>query len=188
MNRECYVCELCLKEKTYDNFFNNKKCYKKKICLGCYPMFSAQHKKRKVNINYRIKKSLAARLRNVLDKKDTTMNYIGCNIHYLREWFEFNFTPEMTWDNYGTYWSIDHIIPVNNFDLTQEKEKLRCWNWSNLVPVPVKYNASKKNIDITQVHNNLINIDKFKEKGSTTKWFSGDVFNMDNIKQYLPKI
>ena len=75
-------------------------------------------------MNYRIKKSLAARLRTVLVKNDSTMNYIGCNIQYLREWFEYNFTSEMNWDNYGSYWSIDHIIPVCKFDLTIEDEKL----------------------------------------------------------------
>jgi hypothetical protein len=100
------------------------------------------------------------------------MNYVGCNIPYLREWFEYNFTPEMNWDNYGSYWSIDHIIPVRKFDLTNDVEKLRCWNWSNLVPVSVKYNSTKKEVDMEQFNNVLIKLDKFKEEGSTTKWFS----------------
>ena len=100
------------------------------------------------------------------------MNYIGCNIQYLREWFEYNFAPEMTWDNYGSYWSIDHIIPVCKFDLTKTDEKLKCWNWSNLMPVTVKYNSSKKKIDINQINYILKKLEKFKEEGSTTKWFS----------------
>lgn len=173
-------CEKCNEEKILQDFARLKKFYKKKICLSCYPDFLREQKtewcrnERLTNINYRLKKSLAARLRNVLNKNDTTMNYIGCNIQYLREWFEYNFTSEMNWENYGSFWSIDHIIPVCKFDLTIEDEKLKCWNWSNLMPVTIKYNSSKKEIDINQINFILNKIEKFKEEGSTTKWFSGE--------------
>lgn len=173
-------CEKCNEEKILQDFTKLKRFYKKKICLSCYPDFLREQKtewcrnERLTNINYRLKKSLAARLRNVLNKNDTTMNYIGCNIQYLREWFEYNFSSEMNWENYGSFWSIDHIIPVCKFDLTIEDEKLKCWNWSNLMPVTIKYNSSKKEIDMNQVNFILNKIEKFKEEGSTTKWFSGE--------------
>jgi len=171
-------CEKCQEEKALNQFSKLKKFYKKKICLSCYPKFLTEQKtawckkEHNTNMNYRIKKSLAARLRTVLVKNDTTMNYVGCNIQYLREWFEYNFTNEMNWDNYGTYWSIDHIIPVCKFDLTLEDEKFKCCNWSNLMPVTVKYNSSKKEIDMNQINNIVNKLEKFKEEGSTTKWFS----------------
>jgi hypothetical protein len=185
-------CEKCDEEKVLKDFANLKKFYKKKICISCYPDFLREQKtewcrnESITNINYRLKKSLAARLRNVLNKNDTTMNYIGCNIQYLREWFEYNFTSEMNWENYGSFWSIDHIIPVCKFDLTIEDEKLKCWNWSNLMPVTIKYNSSKKEIDTNQVNFILNKIQKFKEEGSTTKWFSGEfILNQElaEIKQ-----
>lgn len=183
-------CEKCNEEKVLKEFTKLKKFYKKKICLSCYPKFLTEQKREwskkesQSNINYRLKKSLAARLRTVLIKNDTTMNYIGCNIQYLREWFEYNFTEKMNWNNYGSYWSIDHIIPVCKFDLRIEDEKLKCWNWSNLMPVTIKYNSSKKNVDKNQVINIIKKIKDFKEKGSTTKWFSGDVLtlNFANLK------
>lgn len=171
-------CEKCNEEKVLKDFAKLKKFYKKKICLSCYPDFLREQKtewcrnESLTNINYRLKKSLAARLRNVLNKNNTTMNYIGCNIQYLREWFEYNFTSDMNWENYGSFWSIDHIIPVCKFDLTIEDEKLKCWNWTNLMPVTIKYNSSKKEIDMNQVNFILNKIQKFKEEGSTTKWFS----------------
>jgi hypothetical protein len=174
-------CEKCNEEKVLKDFAKLKKFYKKKICISCYPDFLRIQKtewcknERNINMNYRLKKSLAARLRNVLFKTDTTMNYIGCNIQYLREWFEFNFNSEMNWENYGSYWSIDHIIPVCKFDLTIEDEKLKCWNWTNLMPVTVKYNSSKKEIDTNQINFILDKIEKFKEEGSTTKWFSEEL-------------
>ena len=174
-------CEKCQEEKALKYFAKLKKYYKKKICISCYPVFLREQKtefKHNSNMNYRIKKSLASRLRAVLVKTDSTMNYIGCNIQYLREWFEYNFTDEMNWDNYGSLWSIDHIIPVCKFDLTIEDEKLKCWNWSNLMPVTINYNSSKKLIDMEQVKYIVNKLEKFKEEGSTTKWFSSEfIFN-----------
>jgi hypothetical protein len=173
-------CDQCGEVKALKNFAKLKKFYKKKICVLCYPKFLTEQKtewcrhERETNMNYRIKKSLAARLREVLTKTTATMNYIGCNIQYLRKWFAYNFTPEMTWENYGSYWSIDHIIPVSKFDLTKDDEKFKCWNWSNMMPVTVKFNSVKKEkIDMDQIHNIMPKIKQFKEEGSTTKWFSG---------------
>jgi hypothetical protein len=185
-------CEKCDKEKALKEFTKLKKFYKQKICLECYPEFLKEQKtewcknERNTNMNYRIKKSLAARLRNVLTKKDTTMNYIGCNIQYFREWIEYNFTAEMNWDNYGSFWSIDHIIPVCKFNLSDEDEKFKCWNWSNMMPVTVKYNSSKKNIIMEQINYIIIKIEKFKEEGSTTKWFSSEfILNMELVSSKL---
>ena len=187
-------CEKCNEEKALKYFSKLKKFYKKKICISCYPKFLTEQKtewckkESQSNMNYRLKKSLASRLRTVLIKNDSTMNYIGCNIQYLREWFEYNFTKEMNWDNYGSYWSIDHIIPVCKFDLTIEIDKLKCWNWSNLMPVTIKFNSSKKDIDSNQVNYILEKIKIFKEEGSTTKWFSEDfILNIETYEYYLKK-
>lgn len=191
-NEMLVKCELCFIEKQLKYFAKLKKNYKRKICVECYPCFLTQQKNEwcknesAKNINYRIKKSLASRLRTVLVKTKSTMSYIGCNIQYLREWFEFNFTPQMNWDNYGKVWSIDHIIPVCKFDLTDETEKMLCWNWSNMVPETINYNSSKKEIDENQTKKVLLQLTKFKEEGSTTKWFSEEfILNDTTIKMKL---
>jgi predicted transcriptional regulator len=101
----------------------------------------------------------------------------------LREWFEYNFTNEMSWNNYGSYWSIDHIIPVCKFDLTNEIEKFMCWNWTNLIPI---INSSKKTIDIEQINYIIERLKQFKEEGSTTKWFSEEfTLNMELVQRKL---
>ena len=174
------ACERCSQDKPLKQFARLKKFYKKRICTSCYPFFLREQKNEWCrnesisNVNYRLKKSLAARLRKVLlNKGDTTLNYIGCNISYFREWMEYNFSPEMTWDNYGSYWSIDHVIPVNKFNMELKDHPYKCWNWSNLMPVTVAYNLSKKDtINMEQVDYILKKLQKFKEEGSTTKWFS----------------
>ena len=69
---------------------------------------------------------------------------------------------------------------VHKFDLTLEDEKFKCSNWSNLMPVTIKYNSSKKEIDINQIYLITNKIEKFKEEGSTTKWFSEE-FILNNV-------
>lgn len=186
-----FKCEKCHEDKYLKYFAKLKKFYKKKICLSCYPTFLKEQKtewcrnERNTNMNYRIKKSLAARLRCVLTKNTTTMNYIGCNIQYFREWLEYNFTEDMNWNNYGVYWSIDHIIPVCKFDMTVEDEKYKCWNWSNMMPTTIKYNSSKKNIDLNQIYYIVEKLEKFKEEGSTTKWFSEEFLVTSQIDRFI---
>ena len=170
-------CDKCLKQKLIKEIVTKaeiykKKHYKKNICQDCFITFEKDNCKNK-SLNYRIKKSLALRLRQFTNKIDTTMNYIGCNIQYVREWIEYNFTEEMNWDNYETFWSIDHIIPICKFDLTLEDEIYRCWNWSNLIPVPLLKNDQQTNNPfLTLPFEKVEKIEKFKEEGSTTKWFS----------------
>ena len=67
-------CERCKEEKALKDFTKLKKFYKQKICRVCYPKFLTEQKiewcknESKSNINYILKKSLAARLRTVLIK------------------------------------------------------------------------------------------------------------------------
>ena len=175
------ICEMCNKSKNLNNFAKLKKNYKKNICLECYPKFLTNQKtewcrkERIRNPHYRIKKSLAARLRNVMNKgENKTLDFIGSNIQHLNRWLEYNFTNQMNWNNYGEYWNIDHIIPCAKFDLTKEEDKFLCWNWTNLCPMIAKENSSKKNnINQEQINYYKKRLQNFlKEKGSETKWFS----------------
>jgi hypothetical protein len=66
--------------------------------------------------------------------------------------------------------------------LAIEDEKLKCWNWSNMMPVTINYNSSKKSIDIDQINYIVKKLEKFKEEGSTTKWFSEEFLLTSQIE------
>ena len=51
----------------------------------------------------------------------------------------------MNWQNYGT-WHVDHIKPVKKFDLRIEKERQKCFHYSNLQPLWAKENMKKAQI------------------------------------------
>lgn len=92
--------------------------------------------------NLRERLRLLVRKRNV-DKAGPTRVLIGCPVHQLQEHLEKQFTPEMNWDNYGSYWHVDHIRPCASFDLSRRKEQHRCFHFSNLQPLEGRENVRK---------------------------------------------
>lgn len=69
-------------------------------------------------------------------------NLLGCSYEKFKTHLESQFTPGMTWDNYGD-WHIDHRRPCASFDLSQESQQLECFNYQNLQPLWAKDNLSK---------------------------------------------
>lgn len=41
----------------------------------------------------------------------------------------------MTWNNYGTVWHIDHIMPCSLFDMTKESDRAKCFHYTNMQPL-----------------------------------------------------
>lgn len=71
------------------------------------------------------------------------MEYLGSTIQVVKDWLQFNFQEYMTWENYGDVWHIDHTLPVNLFDLTQDIDIYMCFNWKNLMPLRKDINTKK---------------------------------------------
>lgn len=104
--------------------------------------------RRKTDIVYRLRSILSARIREALkkgslEKKNRTEELIGCTVAFLRQFIEHQFTKEMTWDNYGSHWHIDHIIPVKLFDLSDVEQQKKAFNYSNCRPLDAKKNIAK---------------------------------------------
>ena len=99
------------------------------------------------NIQRRLKTLLQVRLRRALldqnaEKSESTAKSLGCSMKKLSSHFEALFTPGMTWENIGE-WHIDHIRPCASFDLTDPKQKKKCFNYKNLQPLWAKDNLEK---------------------------------------------
>ena len=104
------------------------------------------HKKGKFNINWVISERIRHRVRNVLNgkvKSQKTLKLLGCSIQELMKHLESKFYANMSWENYGSYWHIDHIIPCSKFDLTKESEQNECFHYSNLQPLTAEDNLKK---------------------------------------------
>lgn len=49
----------------------------------------------------------------------------------------------MSWSNYGTYWEIDHIKELWEFDLSKRKQFLKAVNYKNLQPLTIPDHKKK---------------------------------------------
>lgn len=86
-----------------------------------------------------------------IKKSARTTILLGCSIEQLRTHLASRFKRGMNWNNYGTAWHIDHIIPCHSFDLSKEHDQRKCFHYSNLQPLWSKDNLSKaKRIHICQ--------------------------------------
>lgn len=78
-----------------------------------------------------------------LRHKELIEELIACDWISIKLWFEYQFNDNMLWNNHGTYWSIDHVNPCCNFDLTIKGNQNKCFHWSNLRPVKIIENQRK---------------------------------------------
>lgn len=65
---------------------------------------------------------------------DAVRDYIGMNAFELRNQIQNKWLSGMSWDNYGEYWVIDHIVALKYFDPTDIKQMKLCWHIDNLNP------------------------------------------------------
>jgi hypothetical protein len=98
-------------------------------------------KKTKTDVKYILVRRLRSRLSHALKakgikKSNSTMNLCGCSPDELRKHIEKQFSkyPGMSWNN-RHMWHIDHILPINSFDITDVEQQKRCFHYTNLQPL-----------------------------------------------------
>lgn len=96
----------------------------------------------------RLHSNISRSLRNsILFEKNTSWHEIlGYTTAELVRHIERQFNRWMSWGNYGTYWHIDHIIPLASFPKATSKDDPNlkvAWALSNLRPLKWKDNQEK---------------------------------------------
>ncbi len=121
--------------------------YEKRYASKHPEKIKEKNRKQGQKLQRKIKDRLRSRITSALScinykKIDKTINYLGCSLDYLKKWFEYQFSDEISWNNYAE-WHIDHVNPCESFDLTKPEEQAKCFNWSNLRPCLIKENLTK---------------------------------------------
>ena len=163
------ICRLCSNQK--DKVYRSDLSIKEKITLRqkAYnndPLFRERVNEGKQrnyhnNPHVRLIHCLRSRLSGALrgNKIQHTIEYLGCSIDFLICYFQSLFTPGMTVDNYGTFWHIDHILPVSIFNGNDPEI---CFHWTNVQPLEAKVNIVKSNkLELHYYYNNITNIINF---------------------------
>lgn len=107
-----------------------------------------RHKK-VTNPQYCLALMLRGRFRDALKAQRVTsklkaVTLIGCTIEECKQHIEGQWLPGMNWSNNTIRgWHIDHIKPVNTFDLTDPEQQKQCFHYTNLRPLWGKDNQSR---------------------------------------------
>ena len=105
-----------------------------------------RHKERMLtDMQYKLKHILRHRIHEAMrryiggtGKAGSAVKDLGCSVSFLRTWIESQWLPGMSWDNYGIkekQWSMDHIIALAHFDLTDSQQFQRACHYTNLRPL-----------------------------------------------------
>jgi len=134
--RDLHKTEIYEQRKEYRNR-EDIKTYIKKKQQEYLPIRKIKIKeRRKIDINFKMSEILRSKIHKMLhNRKSSYIKYLGCDIEWFKEWIEFRFHDDMNWDNLGSYWQIDHILPINSFDFTNENDITICFHWTNLQPL-----------------------------------------------------
>jgi hypothetical protein len=108
---------------------------------------------------FRLKKIIRCRIYNSIKRstgvkpriKKRTTEMLGCSIQEMKNHLQKQFKRGMTWENHGTHWHVDHIIPLSQFDFANPIQFSLATHYTNLQPMWAEENLSKSN-NITQTH------------------------------------
>ena len=174
------TCKNCCREQCKNYRLNNKekrlKCCKNwrlnnKEKISKYKIkYNQNHKKvilqykknyefwrRQNDLVYRLRCNISCDINAGLKKQNArkncpTWSKLSYSPKDLKEHLESRFDQNMSWENYGSYWQIDHIYPQSKlpYNSMDHPNFLKCWGLENLRPLSCEENARKGN--------NIINV------------------------------
>jgi hypothetical protein len=96
---------------------------------------------------YRMTESLRARQRQFFKGNKRPLSMVrdmGCTQEFFRQHITRQLTGDMTIENYGTVWHLDHIYPLSKASIVDNPVHfLAAANWRNLQPLPGPENLEK---------------------------------------------
>ena len=146
-----YYCKLCKNAQRAKNREVDKRYYQKnkKTRIAYALEYEATNreksrynhklymKKLRQNPKFKLQQSIRALINfHVKKKTQKTNDYLGCSYEEYFIYLEKQFTANMNWNNYGTYWEIDHTIPLS---------KNGSFHYTNTTPMIISENRSKGN-------------------------------------------
>jgi 5-methylcytosine-specific restriction endonuclease McrA len=105
-------------------------------------------KYRKHNITCKLNKNMSGSIRKALKANKNGRHWedlANYTLEELKNHLESQFDNCMSWNNYGSYWHIDHIVPLSafNFSKPEDYEFQLAWSLENLQPLKASKNISK---------------------------------------------
>lgn len=106
-------------------------------------------------LKFREKRKWQLALRRYVLEKNISAGYafyFGLSIEQFRSWIELQFTPGLSWSNFGIEWQFDHLVPLAYFDFSNEEDLILCWNFVNIRVARLEQNKPVTNrVDLVAV-------------------------------------
>lgn len=99
---------------------------------------------------FRLRLIIGSQLRDSLKRQNVSKHgrswekMLGYTKKELKIHLEKQFTKGMSWANFGSFWHVDHVVPISWFK-TYEQVIKRGWALKNLQPLEAKLNVAKNN-------------------------------------------
>ncbi len=146
-NNNLKRCPSCSEVKSMNEYTNSNMHTDgvRSYCKACERINAKEryHLVESQDPHYRLRKAVSQSIRKALRASGRSkqgiscMEYLDYSIDELKDHLTSLFTPEMNWDNYGTYWVIDHIKPQAMFPYQSMESDVfkECWALENLRPL-----------------------------------------------------
>lgn len=152
----CKVCNNQVTRYRIRNGFCSRSCaskfYLKNGAYDKWIEYIPESRTEQEKINYKLRKNVSKIIRfylfkQLVPKTSSTWKKLPYTPEELRKYLENQFDENMSWQNYGTYWVIDHIYPQSKllFKTFDDENFLRCWSLENLRPLEKIENIKKSN-------------------------------------------
>lgn len=94
----------------------------------------------------KFKRTIRTRIWSALknNKQKHTIEYLGCDAELYLSWLSYK-SENISLENRGSNWHIDHVIPISKFDLDDDDEQELAFNWRNTMALSAKENLKKNN-------------------------------------------
>ena len=121
------------RDQIIENHKNYKKQNREKIRLY-------EKNRKKTDLNFKIACNIRSRTSSAFKsqkvrKTNKTFDLLGCSLSFFINWIIHQLYGNMTMENYGSVWQIDHCLPIASFNLRDENDMKKCFNWINLRPM-----------------------------------------------------
>ena len=133
--KKCCRCKnILLKSNFYKD--NNRKDGLQRICIICIKHYHIDNKDRRIApkkhnrktdfnfkliCNIRIRTNKAFKSQNI-KKTNKTFKLLGCSQSFFKRWIIHQLYGEMTIENYGKIWCLDHCFPLSKTNLSDSNE------------------------------------------------------------------
>ena len=154
--KKCCVCKNILLKSNF-----NKKKTKidglQNICIICFKQYHNNRKerrnildkqRRKTDFNFKLISNIRTRTNKTfksqnVEKLNKTFDLLGCSQSFFKRWILYQLYGDMTEENYGEIWCLDHCHPLSKTNLSDKNEMNKSTYWINIRPMFCSENISK---------------------------------------------